>query len=87
LIDANGVDRYNSDIKLRQLAMTHLRIDFDGGDGQGWRPRAEGEIADDTSVDVIKAQLAGYAIQYPHRAYVNGVLVAEHAGMRRRRAA
>ena len=57
--------------------MVQLRIEFDRQDGQGWRVRSEGEFVG--TVEQVKAALPGYAIQYPHRAFLDGVLVAEAA--------
>jgi hypothetical protein len=54
--------------------MTTLTIELDRG--QGWEVRAEGQIPADTSLDRITADLRAYAIQYPHRALVDGRVVA-----------
>ncbi len=52
-----------------------LRIEMDRLDGLGWRVRSEGEFSG--TVAQIIAALPDYAIQYPHRAFLNGELVAE----------
>ncbi len=52
-----------------------LRIEMDRLDGLGWRLRGEGAFAG-TVVEILSG-LPAYAIQYPHRAYLDGVLVAE----------
>jgi hypothetical protein len=54
--------------------MAYLRIEIDRG--AGWQVRAEGEVGE-VSDDQITDALAAYAIKYPHRAYVDGVLFAE----------
>jgi hypothetical protein len=51
-----------------------LRIEMDRG--HGWEVRAEGTITANTTVERITADLRNYAIQYPHRALLNGVEVA-----------
>ncbi len=53
--------------------MTHLRIEMDRGNG--WEVPSEG-VAECT-IEQITAALPAYAIQYPHRALVDGVVVAE----------
>lgn len=50
-----------------------LRIEY-YRDGE-WRVRSEGPFAG--TVEQIKAALPQYALQYPHRAYLDGELVAE----------
>jgi hypothetical protein len=54
--------------------MRTLRIEMHRGDG--WQLRAEGKIPADTSVELIRRDLQEYAIQYPHRALLDGVEVA-----------
>jgi hypothetical protein len=54
-----------------------LTIEMDRG--QGREVRAEEQIPPDATVARIEADLRAYAIQYPHRALVNGVEVA-HVG-------
>ena len=49
-----------------------LRIEMDRGNG--WELRSEGEFAG-TVAQIAKA-LPSYAIQYPHRAVLNGEVVA-----------
>ncbi len=56
--------------------MAQVRIDFDTG--WGWRARQEGEA--DITAHALRAMLPDYAIQYPHRAFLDGVLVGEVAG-------
>jgi hypothetical protein len=53
--------------------MTTVRIEMDRGNG--WEIRQEGEIAV-TAADLAN-MLPGYAIQYPHRAFIDGALVVE----------
>jgi hypothetical protein len=54
--------------------MTTLTIEMDRG--RGWEVRAEGAIPSDTPTARIEADLRAYAIQYPHRALVDGRVVA-----------
>jgi hypothetical protein len=54
--------------------MAHLVIEMDRG--MGWEVRQEGDVAGMTAEHLV-AQLPHYAIQYPHRAFIDGVLVAE----------
>lgn len=51
----------------------NVRIEVNRG-GE-WKMRAEGAI--DATVDQVAEQLPAYAIQYPRRLFVDGVLVAE----------
>jgi hypothetical protein len=51
-----------------------LTIEMDRG--QGWEVRAEGKIPANTTTASITQNLRAYAIQYPHRALVNGRIVA-----------
>jgi len=54
--------------------------------GQGWEVRAEGKIPANTTTASITQNLRAYAIQYPHRALVNGRIVATaHPGATERR--
>ena len=62
--------------------MSTLRVEIDKGDG--WELRAEGYITTATSVDEIAADIRSYAIQHPHRAFLNGVLVAGYDPLKRR---
>lgn len=65
--------------------MATLRIEMDRG--HGWELRAEGPFDNfpgtvaslDGPEAHIRAALIGYAIQYPHRALLDGALVAEVA--------
>jgi hypothetical protein len=42
----------------------------------GWELRAEGRIPMGVIVEQIQQELDAYAVQYPHRALINGVEVA-----------
>lgn len=42
--------------------------------GLGWEVRQEGEMP--ITADQVAAMLPAYAIQYPHRASLNGILIA-----------
>lgn len=53
--------------------MAQVRIEMDRG--TGWEVRQEG-VADVTA-DALAGTLAAYAIQYPHRAFIDGALIAE----------
>lgn len=53
--------------------MAQIRIEMDRG--MGWEVRQEG--AADVTADALAASLPGYAIQYAHRAFIDGVLIAE----------
>jgi hypothetical protein len=57
--------------------MTTLTIEMD--QGRGWEVRATGQIPADTSTARITADLRAYALQYPHRALVDGRVVATAA--------
>lgn len=52
--------------------MAQVRVEMDRG--EGWEIRQEGEC--DVTADALAAMLPAYAIQYPHRAFLNGNLVA-----------
>jgi hypothetical protein len=54
--------------------MRTLRIEMNRG--HGWELRAEGKIPAEVTDELIRHDLQGYAIQYPHRALVDGVEVA-----------
>ena len=56
----------------REAAMADIRIEMDRGNG--WEVRQEG--AADVTADALANMLPGYTVQYPHRAFVDGVLVA-----------
>ena len=61
-----------------------LTIEMDRG--QGWEVRAGGKIPANTTTASITQNLRAYAIQYPHRALVNGRIVATaHPGATERR--
>lgn len=52
--------------------MAHVKIEMDRG--AGWETRQEGEA--DVSEGFLRDMLPRYAIQYPHRVWRDGVLVA-----------
>jgi hypothetical protein len=55
--------------------MTHkLRIEMDRGNG--WELRSEGQVPNDATIEFITVCLRNYAIQHPHRAVLDGVVVA-----------
>jgi hypothetical protein len=55
--------------------VTHkLRIEMDRGNG--WELRSEGEVPNDATIELITVYLRNYAIQHPHRAVLDGVVVA-----------
>lgn len=58
-----------------------LRIEMDRGNG--WELRGEGEFTGTT--EQITEQLPAYAIQYPHRALVDGEVIATAEPKRARR--
>jgi hypothetical protein len=52
----------------------HLRIEVDRC--RGWELRSEGDVgAGDVTPEVLRDQLRSYALQYPHRAIVDGEVV------------
>lgn len=53
--------------------MADVRIEMDRG--AGWELRSEGTA--DVTVDQVVGELTRYATSYPHRAIVDGVVVAE----------
>jgi hypothetical protein len=53
--------------------MAQIRIEMDRG--EGWQTRQEGEM--DLNADALAAHLPSYCSQYPHRAFLDGKLVAE----------
>ena len=53
--------------------MTTVRIEMDRGNG--WETRQEGAVA--ITAEDLANMLPAYAIQYPHRAFIDGVLIAE----------
>jgi hypothetical protein len=66
--------------------MRTLRIEMNRG--HGWELCAEGKIPAEVTVEQIGRDLQEYAIQYPHRALVDGVEVARAgAEMKSRNAA
>ena len=54
--------------------MRLLRIEMNRG--RGWELRAEGRIPADITLEQIKRDLVNYAIQYEHRALLDGKEVA-----------
>ena len=54
--------------------MANIRIEMDRG--AGWEVRQEGSAEGVTARDLVD-YLPAFAIQYPHRAFLDGVLVAE----------
>jgi hypothetical protein len=56
------------------LLMHRLRIEMKRG--RGWKLRAEGKVPAHTSVEQIRHDLQAYAVQYTHRALLDGVEVA-----------
>jgi hypothetical protein len=61
------------------MPMRTLRLEMNRG--HGWELRAESKIPADTSIELIKRDLQDYAIQYPHRALLDGVEVARAGDM------
>lgn len=53
--------------------MAHIRIEMDRG--EGWEVRQEGAV--DVTAAAMADMLPAYAIQYPHRVFLDGALVAE----------
>lgn len=53
--------------------MSKIRIEMDRG--AGWETRQEGECQ--ITAEDLANMLPSYAIQYPHRAFVDGALVVE----------
>jgi hypothetical protein len=54
--------------------MRTLRIEMHRG--HGWELRGEGRISAGLTPEQIERDLQAYAIQYPHRALIDGVEVA-----------
>jgi hypothetical protein len=54
--------------------MHTLRIEMN--QGHGWQLRAEGKIPAEVTAEQIERNLQDYAIQYPHRAMLDGVEIA-----------
>jgi hypothetical protein len=63
------------------LPLAHVLIEIDRG--QGWRIRVDGRA--DLTADELRAILPCCALQYPHRAYLDGVLVGEQPALARAR--
>ena len=60
--------------RRKEDGMAHFTIEMNRGNG--WEIRSQGESAEAT-VDRLVGLLPAYAIQCPHRATLDGVLVAE----------
>jgi hypothetical protein len=54
--------------------MRTLRIEMHRG--HGWELRAEGKIPAEVTTGQIQRDLQEYAVQYPHRALLDGVEIA-----------
>ena len=54
--------------------MRTLRIEMNRG--HGWQLRAEGKVPAEVTTEQITRDLQAYAIQYPHRALLDGVEIA-----------
>jgi hypothetical protein len=54
--------------------MRTLRIEMHRG--HGWQLRAEGKVPAEVTAEQITRDLQAYAIQYPHRALLDGVEIA-----------
>lgn len=52
--------------------MPHVLIQYDRGDG--WQTRQDGHA--DVTADALAEMLPRYAIQFPHRAWLEGKLIA-----------
>jgi hypothetical protein len=52
--------------------MAHILIEMNRGDG--WETRQEGDA--DVTAENLVAMLPSYTVQYPHRAWLGGVLLA-----------
>lgn len=52
--------------------MAHIVIELDRGNG--WQVRQEGDA--DVTAQQLADMLPSYTLQYPHRAFINGNLVA-----------
>lgn len=52
--------------------MAKVLIEIDRGNG--WQVRQEGEA--EITADALADQLPAYCLQYPHRAFLDGVLIA-----------
>lgn len=54
--------------------MAKILIEMDRIDGEGFRPRVECEMT--MTADELAERLGAYALQYQHRAWLDGVLIA-----------
>jgi hypothetical protein len=64
--------------------MAQYRLEQDRG--YGWQIAAEAEIPDATTMEQIKVDAMQVANRGPVRAYLDGVLVFEHAKLTRKQA-
>jgi hypothetical protein len=75
------MNNVHSPVTDRRNAMPTLRIEIDRG--HGWVLRSEGVFAG--NVAEIEPALSAYAMQYPHRALLDGAVVATAEPKRGRR--
>jgi hypothetical protein len=54
------------------MNMAHIRIEMDRG--RGWELRSGGDVT--ATIEQVIASLPAYAVSYPHRALVDGEVVA-----------
>jgi hypothetical protein len=59
------------------------RIKIELNRGNGWQVRQEGDC--DVTEAALIAMMPSYAIQYPHRAFIDGKLVCEFAAQKKAR--
>lgn len=52
--------------------MAHIVIEMDRG--MGWEVRQQGTV--DVTAQQVADMLPAYTLEYPHRAFINGTLVA-----------
>ena len=71
---ARGTPRAGTTPGLMRL----LRIEMNRG--RGWELRAEGRIPASVTIERIERELEAYAIQYPHRALLDGTEVVQSGG-------
>lgn len=53
--------------------MAHIRIEIDRG--LGWQVRQEGDFT--IAAEELRAKMSCYAVSYPHRFWLDGVLIGE----------
>ena len=73
MVQARSEAAFASNNRPKGPAMAQIKIEVDRG--CGWQVRQEGDA--DLTADDLAATLMALSIQYPHRAYLDGVLVAE----------